>query len=136
MSQKQVRAIYETRLATWAAARAPALPIVYENDPLTPPATTYLRAFLLPADTTSEDLAGTLRTYGGIFQVNVVAPINTGPGAAAAIGDELAALFVLNARLTGGVTVQQITPTTVAGALQDADRYTIPVYFSYRSDTN
>ena len=67
----------------------------------------------------------------------MVAPINTGPGAAAAIGDELAALFVLNARLTSaGLTVQQTTPTTVAGALPEADRYTLPVYFSYRSDTN
>lgn len=137
MSNKRIRALYEGRLATWAAARVPALSIALQNKPFTPTTgTAYLKCFLLPADTASEDLAGALRTYRGVFMVSVVAPINTGPGAAETIADELAALFVHNARLTGsGFTVQQITPASQAPALQDATTYIVPVSFEYRADT-
>jgi uncharacterized protein DUF4128 len=137
VSNKRIRALYEGRLATWAAAHSPALSIAYQNKPFTPvTGTAYLKAILLPADTSSEDLAGTLRTYRGVFQVSVVAPINTGPGAAESIADELVALFVHNARLTAtGFTVQQITPATQAAALQDASSYIVPVSFEYRADT-
>lgn len=135
MSQKIIRSLYEARLATWAAARVPALTVAYENTPFTQPVGAFLRAFVLPADTIAEDIAGVLRTYRGVFQVSVAAPINSGSGAALGIADELAALFVLNARLTSTITVQQITPTTIAPALQDATHYTVPVSFQYRADT-
>lgn len=136
MSQKTIRAIYEGRLATWAAARSTPLSVAYENAPFTPTqGTTYLRASLLPADTSSADLAGAHRAYRGVFQVSVVAPINTGPGAAAGIADELIALFVHNARLTSGaVTVQQVSPASAAAALQEDNAYVIPVSFAYRAD--
>lgn len=137
MSQKVIRAIYEARLATWAAARSPALSVAYENQPFTPvTGATYLKASLLPAPAGSDDLAGAHRRYGGVFQVSVYAPINVGSGAANGIADELAALFVLNARLTSGaVTVQQVSPATVAPALQIENHYVIPVSFAYRADT-
>lgn len=137
MSNKRIRALYEGRLKTWAGARAPALRVAYQNAPFTPvTGETYLKAILLPADTSSDDLAGALRTYRGVFQVSVVAPISTGPGAAETIADELAVLFVHNARLTAsGFTVQQITPATQAAALPDDSTYTVPVSFQYRADT-
>lgn len=136
MSLKRIRAAYEGRLAAWAAARSPALTVAYENAPFTVPSGVYLRAFVLPADTVSDDLAGVLTTYRGIFQVSVIAPINTGPGAALGIADELAALFLANARLTvSGLTVQQITPCSIAPALQDATSYIVPVSFQFRADT-
>jgi hypothetical protein len=137
VSQKTIRALYEGRLATWAAARMPALSVAYENRPFTPTqGTAYLRAAQLPAEVESQDLAGAHRGYLGVFQVSVYAPINTGPGAAQGIADELAALFVLNARLTSGaVTVQQITPASIAPALQVDNAYVLPVSFQYRADT-
>ncbi|KGQ19932.1 Phage protein [Lysobacter dokdonensis DS-58] len=137
MSAKRIRAIYEGRLKTWADARSPALSVAFENVPFNPAnGSTYLRAFLLPAATTSPDLAGALTTYRGVFQVSVCAPINKGAGAALGIADELAALFVVNARLTAsGFTVQQITPCSVAPALQDDTHYIVPVSFEYRADT-
>jgi hypothetical protein len=135
VSQKLIRAAYELRLKNWADARSPALSVAWENQPFTPPAGAYLKASLLPATTTSDDLAGTLRTYRGVFQVSVVSPINVGPGAAYGIADELAALFVMNARLTNTVTVQQVTPCSIAPALQDATSYIVPVSFQYRCDT-
>ena len=137
MSHKKCRQAYEVRLGTWAAARSPALSVAYENDPFTPTTgTTYLRAFCLPALTDSQDLAGAHRGYVGVYQVNVVAPLNTGGGAANAIADELAALFVNNARITiSGLAVQQISPAAVAPALQVLDRYVVPVSWRYRADT-
>lgn len=137
MSNKRIRAIYEGRLATWAAGRSTPLRVAYQNVPFTPvTGEIYLKATLLPADTASDDLAGALRTYLGVFQVSVVAPINAGPGAAETIGDELAALFTMNQRLTAtGFTVQQITPATQAAALPDEKNYIVPVSFEYRADT-
>lgn len=137
MSQKLCRQAYEARLATWAAARSPALAVSYENTQANPATgATHLRASLLPAETASEDLAGAHRAYRGVFQVSLYVPINTGPGAAAGIADELAALFVLNARLTAGaITVQQISPASIAPALQVENYYVIPVSFQYRADT-
>lgn len=137
MSQKIIRALYEGRLAAWAAARATPLSVAYQNRPQTPATgTTYLKAFLLPSPTDSQDLAGAHRVYAGVFQVSVVAPINTGPGAAEGIADELIALFPLNLLLTSGaVTVQINTPASAAPALQDESNYIVPVSFTYRADT-
>lgn len=136
MSNKLCRQAIETRLNTWAGTCTPALPVAWENVPLAQPTTTYLRAFLLPANTAGIDLAGAGRTYTGIYQITVVAPINTGPGPAEAVADEIAALFPLNLRLSvAGLTLQVIKPVTAAQGMQDGDRYTVPVYFTYRADT-
>lgn len=136
MSNKLCRKAIESRLATWASARVPALPIAWENVPFTQPAGAYLRAYLLPANTTGVDMAGAGRTYRGVYQVSVVAPINTGPGAAEAIADEIAALFPLNLPLAvTGLTLQVITPVTAAQGAQDTTDYTVPVSFQYRADT-
>lgn len=137
MSNKLCRKAIESRLATWAAARVPALPVVWENVPFTQPsAGAYLRAYLLPANTTGVDVAGAGRTYRGVYQISVVSPINAGPGAAEAIADELAALFPLNLRVAvTGLTLQVITPVTAAQGAQDATSFTVPVSFQYRADT-
>lgn len=136
MSNKLCRKAIESRLATWAAARVPALPVAWENVPFTQPTSAYLRAFLLPATTTGIDLAGAGRTYRGVYQVSVVAPLNAGPGAAEGIADELAALFPLNTRLSvTGLTLQVVTPVTAAQGAQDATNFTVPVSFQYRADT-
>lgn len=135
MSNKRCRQAIETRLAAWAAARSPALPIAWENVPFTQPTGAYLRAFLLPANTTGPDIAGAARTYRGVYQVSVVAPLNAGPGAAEGIADEIAALFQLNQLLpVTGLTLQVITPVTAAQGAQDATNYVVPVSFGYRAD--
>ena len=135
MSLSLVRSAFESRLAIWAAARTPALPIVWENAKASP-ALPYLRALLLPAPTTSETLDGLHRAYRGVFQVSVVAPIDGGPGVASGIADELAALFPMDLRLPSGVLTVQVTrPASAAPALQHESDYTVPVSLSYRADT-
>lgn len=136
MSNKLCRQVIETALNTWAVARTPALPVAWENAPFSAPATTYLRAFLMPADTSGFDLAGAGRSYMGVYQVNVVAPINTGPGAAEGIAGEIAALFPLNTLLTAGsLTLQVVSPVSVAQGMTDGERYTVPAWFRYRANT-
>jgi hypothetical protein len=136
VSNKLCRRAIETQLAAWAAARTPALPVAWENVPFTPPSGPYLRAFLLPAMTTSADLAGAHRSFRGVYQVSVYSPINAGSGAAESIADELAALFPLNQRLNvPGLTLQIMTPVTAAQGAQDATNYVVPVSFQYRADT-
>lgn len=136
MSQKTIRALYEDRLKTWAQVHNPVLPIAYENVPFTPPAGTYLAVFLLPADTTSKDLAGSLRDRTGVFQINVVCPVGNGPGVGQGIAAELDALFPNNLRLTSGAfTVQSVTPTRERPPVPTVDRFTVPVDLQYRSDS-
>lgn len=137
MSQKKIRAAYEARLASWAAARSPSLRIAYQNVPFTPnQGETYLRAYLLPAQATSDDLAGDHTAYRGVFQVSVVAATNKGSGVPEGIAEELEAQFYPGLLLTvSGVTVQQLSPASVAPAIQIDSEYIVPVSFSYRADT-
>jgi hypothetical protein len=135
MSEKLIRSLYEGRLKTWASARLPALTVAWENVTMTPPTGAYLRAFLLRGDTTSRDLYGDNRHRVGVFQVNIVCPGGTGPGAAEGIAAELDTLFPMNLILTSGAfSVTQVTPLRTRPALPD-DRYTVPVDFAYRADT-
>lgn len=136
MSQKLIRAALESRLATWAAARVPALPIAYENT-TGAPALPCLRTHLLPARTTSDTLEGTHRAYRGVFQVAIVVPIGAGPALAETIAGELADLFPVNLRLpNGAITVQVTGPASAAPALQHESDFTVPVSLPYRTDTN
>lgn len=137
MSEKIIRSIYEARLASWAAARSPALKVAFENVKFTPPTdgSTYLRCFLLPATTDSQDLQGTHEAFLGLFQINIVAKVDGGMGEAKGIADELRALFPNNLRLSkSGLTVQSISPCSQASTQQDTNTATVPVWFNYRAD--
>lgn len=135
MSESLIRAALEGRLATWAAARTPVLPITWQNTKAAP-ALPHLRVALLPAPTLSQTLDGEHRAFRGVFQVSVVTAIDVGPGAAEAIAVELAALFPVNLRLPSGVlTVQVIGPASPAPALQHESDFTVPVSIPYRTDT-
>ena len=135
MSQKIIRSLFESRLATWAAGQL--LPVEYQNVPFDPKGkTTYLRAYQLPAETSSGDLAGDHRLFTGVFQVSIVAQLAKGTGSASAIADAIAAQFPLNLRLTsGGVTVQIISPASEGPAVVDPLSLIVPVSFRYRADT-
>lgn len=135
MSNKAIRALLETRLKTWADAQSPALPIAFENVPFTPPQDkTYLRAFLLPANTDSKDLKGDHRLYAGIFQVTIVVPSGAGTGAAGTIAAALGVLFPVNLRLTSTLTVQMLSPMSESKAIEEPDALAIPVTARYRTD--
>ncbi|MEL4167263.1 MULTISPECIES: DUF4128 domain-containing protein [unclassified Pseudomonas] len=137
MSHKIIRSLLESRLKAWAAARTPALRIAYQNVPFTPNnGETYLRAFLLPAGTDSNDLAGAHRLYTGLFQITIVTPTGNGPAGAETIADELAALYPLNDRLTrNGFTALVMTSVEPGPEQTEDTSFTLPMSFQYRADT-
>lgn len=136
--KSDIRDAFEETLQTWAAARVPALKIAWQNVPFTPPKDSagkplaYLRAWILPADTTAPTVAGDLTEYRGIFQVDVVCPAGVGPQAADGIAAEIVALFPAKTRLTSGTkTVLIATPMSERPALQDVDTYAVPCWCRY-----
>lgn len=135
MSHRTIRRLYEGRLAAWADSMG--YPVAYQNSQFMPESgKLYLRAFLLPADTGSDDLAGEHRRFQGLFQVNVVTPAGEGSGEAETIVLQLADLFPVNMLLTDGdFSVQITTPVAQGPEIQGATEYTTPASFSYRADT-
>lgn len=137
MSKRQIRKAFEVRLSTWAAARDTPLRIAWENAPFTPTVgETFLRAFIVPAETDSQDLAGAHRVYTGLFQVSIIGEAGKGAKAVEEIAQELESLFPLNLRIpvTGG-NVLVYTPISEGPAMPDGGTYTLPVWCRYRMDT-
>jgi hypothetical protein len=136
MSDLLIRQAFETRLATWAAAQTPAIPVDYENSKFTPPAGRYIRCWLMPVPTQSESLDGSHRLRRGIFQVDLCMPVGAGPGAAGALAASLDTAFPLTAPMTqGAIKVFLLSPMSPAPAIQEPNHYVVPVSCSYRSDT-
>lgn len=137
MSNKRIRSLLEKRLKDWAAARSPVLRVAYQDVPFEPQSgETYLRCFVLPATTGSEDLEGVHRRYEGVWQVSVVKPKNGGLGAALGIEDELAALFPNNLKLSAsGFDLYIRSPMSSATAITDDLNTTLPISCRYRADT-
>jgi len=138
MSHAIIASIYEAKLITWNNARPQKLKIVFENTVYTPAADeTYLRAFTIPGDTTSNTIGGDHRLFTGVFQVSIIAPAGTGKAKTNPIVDELTGLFPLYARDTkGAVTVVTMSPVDPGPGITGDSEYTVPVSFSYRADTN
>jgi hypothetical protein len=135
MTQAIIREAFETRLKTWADARTPALPYAWENVPFTPTAgARYVRATLLPAPTLSATLDRGHRNYRGIFQVSFHMPVGIGAGAfeslLASLDSTFAASFTQD-----GVLVYLTKPFSAAPAIQDKDRYVVPVSCEYAAHT-
>lgn len=136
MSDALVRAAFETRIAAWAAAQSPPIPVAYENVTFTPPAGRYLRCWLLPVPTQAETFDGLGRLRRGIFQVDLCLPMGAGSGAAQALLSSLDAAFPLTGPMTqGGISVYLLTPLSGAAGRPDGDHYVVPVSCEYRSDT-
>lgn len=137
MSHAIIASIYEAKLIAWNNARQERLKIVFENMAYTPAAgETYLRAFTVPGDTASNTLGGEHRLYTGVFQVSIICPAGTGKAKANPIAAEIIALFPLYVRdVKNGFVVTPMTPVDVGPGITGHSTYTVPLSFSYRSDT-
>lgn len=130
-----IRAAFETRLAAWAASQTPPIPVAYENVGFTPPTGRYARCHVMPSPTESETFNGEHRRYMGIFQVSLYMPAGAGSGASAALAASLDATFPMRQPMTqGGVKIFLLSPMSEGPAIQDADRYVVPVSCAYRAD--
>lgn len=134
MTQALVRKGFETALKAWAAAQTPAIPIAWENVAFSPPEGRYIRAFVLPADTGSIDLAGAHRVYAGVFQITLCLPAGTGPGQAETLLAALDALFPVATPLIAGGLRIFFSPPSAAAPLPEPGRYVVPVSIRYRAD--
>lgn len=144
MTDVIIRRLYETRLKAAAASRPDLFvaekPIQFENENFTPPDyprtedNAYLRAFLLPAETTVS-FGGDITTYRGVFQVSVVLPKNGGNALAQTYTDWLYQLFPVNLVLTeSDFSVQIMTPLVIGPGIPGDTAYTVPTSFAYRAD--
>lgn len=134
MSNKLIRSLFEQRLAAWATVKS--IPVAWDNVQFTPPAGSYIRATLLPADTTSLDLDGNHRGYSGRFQISINIALHSGPGQASRLAEEIAELFPVALRLeSGAFWVQIIAPCSELPSVTGDTHYMVPVRFRYRADT-
>ena len=135
MSNELILEAFEKRLTDWANAQTPAIPIAYMNKNFTPPATRYIRAFLLPAATQSLTLDGVNRDYSGVFQVSFVMPKNEGGKPAAKLADSIDAAFPVSF-LYKGLRIWMTKPMSTRPSYNDDDgRYVLPVSGNYRAET-
>lgn len=137
MSNKLIRSLLEKSLKDWAASRMPPLRIAYQDVAFTPGQDeTYLRCFVMPANTGSDDLAGVHRVYRGVWQVSIVKPKGGGLGAAGGIEVELSDLYLNNLLIKSGSFELFIrSPMSAAAPIGDEVNTTIPVSCQYRADT-
>lgn len=134
MSQATIRAGFEKALKTWADAQTPAIPIAWQNVPFAPPVGRYLRAFMIAAPTELLSLDGLCKTWRGIFQVSFIMPTGTGSGTAESLAASLSAAFNPSF-VESGIRIYLLKPFSPAPALDEPDRYVVPVSTSYRADT-
>jgi len=134
MSKARIRAAFESRLKTWSEAQAPQIQVAWENKKLTPLPGPFARAYLIPARTVSNDLGGIGRSYSGVFQVSLYMPVGFSAGAGEALEASLDAAFPVEDALGDDQFLIYITsPMSAAPALEEADRYVIPVSCMYRA---
>lgn len=133
MSQARIRAAFESRLAAWAASKG--LPVVWQNVGAGNMTGDHLRAFLLPAQTLSMDIAGEHRGYRGVFQVSIFTRPNIGANRAESLARELDELFPVALRmLSAGLTVQVMTPMASRPSIVETDWYSVPVDCRYGAE--
>ena len=133
MSQPRIRAACESRLAAWAAGKG--LPVVWQNVGAGNMTGDHLRAFLLPAQTLSMDIAGEHRGYRGVFQVSIFTKPGIGANRAESLARELDELFPVALRmLNAGLGVQVLTPMAARPAIVETDWYSVPVDCRYGAE--
>lgn len=112
------------------------LPVFDENSEILSHSDIYLRTYILPEVTTSVDSEGKLKVYRGVYQISVVAPINSGKLRSQQISDDIIQHFPLNLELTSpNFSLYVNSIPSVYPAKMDNACYTLPISFNYRADS-
>ena len=131
MSHRKISAALSTHLSAM-----PSLPAVsWENAPFDPVAgTVYLSEHYLPADTTEVGLADDSSSqFIGVYQVSIHANSGAYKLEAQVLADSITAHFERGTELTYEAQKVRIEVSSIASALQQGDRYMIPVSINWRS---
>ncbi|MNJ39030.1 hypothetical protein D3C77_338930 [compost metagenome] len=132
MSHARARQSIETKLAAWAVAR-PIRVAHMEEDFEAAPGETYLRAFLLPASTTTRYLAAEAYEYRGVYQISIVCPAGQALATAEALVDELSTLFRVDTELSrNGFEGLIVEPLEQGPTITESATYTVPASFTYQ----
>lgn len=129
MSDAAIRVALETRLD----ALAPALATAWENLPFKPVRSTpYQRVHIMRAEPESLSSSGRTRRLGGLLQVMLLYPLNSGPGNAEARAELLRQHFpAALTMVSGGVSVLVEKEPYVMSGFRDGDRWAVPVRVPY-----
>jgi hypothetical protein len=135
VTQALIRQALEAPLNTYATANS--IVVAWQNVELAQqPTGLYLRSFVLPLPTISEDIGRQHRRYEGVYQVSIVAPFGGGWTVAEAALAALIALYPPDTDLlVSALRVHVLQPLSPAPALQERDRFVIPCSLQYRADT-
>ena len=131
-----IRATFMQALSTYAAAHNPVLTIAREGMSFTKPAnnSTFLEAFLVPANTVLPTLAGSRRRFWGDFQVNIWTKEGIGAGAGEAIAEEISKLFPTVPKNYLPVSVEG--PANIRRSLTDTSGWRVtPLLIPYRMES-
>lgn len=137
-------AVYvETKIFEGFAARlaaltlSPVMPVSYPNRSFSPPANgKYLRARHLPNTTTQITLgASGFNRHQGLFQIDVMWPLNAGETEPKEIAGAIIAQFKRGTEFTReGLLIRIPEPPSVAPALIDGVSYMVPITIRYQAD--
>jgi hypothetical protein len=129
-----ISAALDTKLLQFATANS--VQVAYENSEFTPTvATMYLRATHLPADSLPIGIAFTSALdHLGIYQVDVIAPVDKGKGAAFVMADLLVTAFPRGDLTYNGVKVRIKSASRQPGN-RDGAYYIVSVIINYQSIT-
>ncbi len=131
MSHSKINYALLTRLTTLPDTP----PIAYENRPFTPTnGVLYLRENYIPANTASVGISNTDSSdYRGIYQVSIMAPMDTTKFDALNIIDAIESHFAKGTVLTYGGLSVKVQQVSTAAALRSGDRMMTPVSIDWRA---
>jgi hypothetical protein len=131
---QDISAALDNKLNTFAAANN--IPVAWENIGYKPIiGTMFLRPTLLPGDTDSPGLSYTSALdHIGVYQVDVISPIDKGKGQAITTADLVATAFPRGELVYNGKTVTIKQASRRPGSRDNA-WYIVPVIINYRSIT-
>lgn len=134
MMQSQIRAALEVRLD--AFAKEEGLRVAWEGRTFKPiTRQSHLRAFVMPASSDSNDLAGQHRLYRGVFQVDLVMVSGTGMADIERKAAQVIAHFPKNLRLSvENQFVQLISVMSMGPKLPQDGFIAVPLTSYYRMD--
>jgi len=129
-----ISAALDSTLNTYASANS--VPVAWENSGYAPiTGTKFLRPTLLAGGTDSVGLGNTSSDdHLGIYQVDVIAPLNTGKGEAVTTADAVAGAFPKGIITYNGVKVRIRSVSRGSGS-RDGAWFIVPVEISYQSYT-
>lgn len=119
-------------LDTFATAQS--LSVAKPNIPFTPtPGTPYLKAWLLPASTDSNDIEGITEDHQGVFQVSCWYPQGAGPMAVTEAASLVAAHYRRQKLTHESLSLKIVKPPALSPLMEDDGWAHIAVSIRYRA---